>query len=313
FTGLAAAAPAAPNITVNTQTGALNGLEAGMEYRVNGGNWTDYNLANPPYFTTGAVVEVRWKVGPGAVTIMVIPALSRAVNAVDAINYQTVEVTLKDAVTTVSAASFTFDGGLSVIGAAIKPNTSNKVIVLTTSAQTAGKVYVLTYAGETWGDLAIIGLAQDASPAPNVTITAANQVLGYNANTMEYRLNGGEWKSDSIPALKAGDVLEVRVKGPPAGAIKRFRISEGAGEPGAGKITDVQFVRYVFKDEEFYAITITCTSDVYYAEINDMPFSYEGKNIYSVNLTGITAGETVAIRVYNKNKVLLEEKVCEVK
>lgn len=58
----------------------------------------------------------------------------------------TVEVTFDKPVSNVTATEFTFDGGLTVVSASLKPG-FDKVVVLTTSSQTGGTIYKLSYKG----------------------------------------------------------------------------------------------------------------------------------------------------------------------
>jgi hypothetical protein len=62
----------------------------------------------------------------------------------------TVEVTFDKPFTNVIATDFTFDGGLTVVSASLKPG-FDKVVVLTTSSQTGGTIYKLSYKGEDTG------------------------------------------------------------------------------------------------------------------------------------------------------------------
>jgi hypothetical protein len=75
---------------------------------------------------------------------------SLRVSSVTAPNSTTVEVTFSSAVTAVAAADFTFNNGLIVTKAEMKPGSPN-VVILTTSTQTPGTVYTLSYLGKDTG------------------------------------------------------------------------------------------------------------------------------------------------------------------
>ncbi|MGF7050198.1 hypothetical protein J2T13_004723 [Paenibacillus sp. DS2015] len=74
------------------------------------------------------------------------------VSMVTIVNNNSIEVTFSSDVATVNAVDFTFDHGLIVTKAELKPGSTN-VVVLTTNEQAPGAVYKLSYLGKETGNM----------------------------------------------------------------------------------------------------------------------------------------------------------------
>ncbi len=175
----------------------------------------------------------------------------KTVSSAYAVSNTSVEVIFSSALETTDYAKdkFTFTGGLTVESAAIKAGSSNKVVVLTTSAQTGGSEYTLTYDGKAVSEK-VTGIAAGTTvpEAPEIPVNPVNddnKLQGLESGkTYEYQVEGSStWTTyDSAAGLpesvKGKDIL-VREKATattPAGTPVEVSIPSAEEIPGIDRV-----------------------------------------------------------------------------
>ena len=177
--------------------------------------------------------------------------------------------------------NFTFDNGLAVHQAQLRPGTNNRLVELTTSAHTPGETYTLSYKGNPT-NLSFTALEADSPSSPTgITFDISTGTIdGYNSETMEYRINGeGEWKSTPAPTPHEGDFVEIRFKETatkPAGYPFVFVM------PELGVfVQDYNITAEYFFNEPIHTITVEVkSSEVYSIYVEGVRMNYEGSNMF---------------------------------
>ncbi|WP_217591905.1 DUF4073 domain-containing protein [Cohnella sp. GbtcB17] len=197
--------PAAPTVSADDAANVITGINATMEYQIDGGAWVPYDSENPPFLSGEHTVKVRVKASGNVpageektITFTPNPPAAPTVSADDAANVITgINSTME----------YQVDGG------AWLPYDSESPPVL--SGEHTVKVRVKANGNVPAGEEKTITFTPNPPAAPTVSADdAANVITGINS-TMEYQIDGGAWvpyDSENPPVLNGEHTVKVRVK-----------------------------------------------------------------------------------------------------
>ncbi|MFD2444143.1 S-layer homology domain-containing protein [Bacillus sp. CGMCC 1.16607] len=233
-------APPAPNVSADDVNNTIIGMDATMEYQIDGGAWTAYT-GSMPNLSGNKTVKVRIQADSTSGT----PAGEEATltfttnQSAPPAPYVSADDVNNTIIGMDATMEYQIDGGAWTAYTGSMPDLSgNKTVKVriqadSTSGTPAGEEATLTFTTN-----------QSAPPAPNVSADDVNNtIIGMDA-TMEYQIDGGAWTAytGSMPDLSGNKTVKVRIQadstsGTPAGEEATLTFTTNQSAPLAPNVS----------------------------------------------------------------------------